>query len=472
MKRATCLIVAIAIMTGIAGRVARPAEPTTTPTTRVGPTTQELTKNVIAAQASLDTAAGGLKLAQADATVRLQKDPTYLKLLAAIGDATTELASIQSADTVTGKGEVKDATFQTLLAAVSAAAEKKASVREPDPDSPQARLDAAQARVDAAAALVKAQSDADKCRGKLLAVASANVDKAHKAADDFDAGFVAKDQAVVSATKAKADAADRVRSAQAALAKAEADDAAEAAAREREATAVAAAREREEAAREKAATIDAATPDQLKQAAVGGGKVSGAAWTVKNDATSSLLRGLPICIVEKETTAVPAINGVLRARQHGWEEAADFSNHLADDFRKSASANEFAGIAELNRDEASKYAADAANAIGKAHAIQAAIDRLSGTKVIDRRLALDLEAQYGGQPEVILGGAPSGCSFGSCKTNVDGKFSLDDVVPGDYYLISEFASSTLRIEWIIPIHVDAGKETIVELDNDNAAYIK
>ena len=453
MKTATTLAALIILGSASLGF----AQSTTRPSARPAPTTQELADNVKSAQAALDAANAALKQAQADAPVRLTKDPEYQKLLAAVSDANAKLTLIQSIDTTTGKSRVTDATFQKLLDAVSAAAAKKAAIREPDTDSPQDRLDAAQARVDAAAELSKAQSDADKYKKNVVAEGSASLAKAQTDADDYKAGFAAKDQSVVSATKAQADAADRLRSAQAAVTRAEADAAAEAAARGRE-----------EASREGAATIEAATPDELKQATDGGGKVSGAAWTVKNDGTSSLMRGLPVFIVERDTRDVPAVIGVLKTEIDGWQKLADLTNKEADDDRKRADESGFAELAKFDRESADREAADAARYVATVKAIQDTIDSLSGMKTIDRKHALDLEADK----KLIVGGAPSGAMYGFGKTDVDGKFVIDKVLPGDYYLISDFASATLIIEWIIPVHVDAGGETKIDLDNDNAAYIK
>ena len=52
------------------------------------------------AQSALDAATVGLQAAQADAQVRLQKDPTYKQLLAAASDAAARKKSLQSSDTV------------------------------------------------------------------------------------------------------------------------------------------------------------------------------------------------------------------------------------------------------------------------------------------------------------------------------------------------------------------------------------
>ena len=127
------------------------------------------------------------------------------------------------------------------------------------------------------------------------------------------------------------------------------------------------------------------------------------------------------------------------------------------------------------------------------------IDKLSATSSIDRLQAFKIEKQFADSlkvtanekwllsirlrgdtspahqpatPEVLVGDGPSGKAVRSAKTNVDGKFVTDKVPPGDYYLISCFGSATFFIQWIVPIHVEGNKETTVDLDNDNAVFIR
>ena len=217
-----------------------------------------------------------------------------------------------------------------------------------------------------------------------------------------------------------------------------------------------------------------------KPAEVAYGKVSGAAWTVKNDGTSNLMRGIPIIIVEKETTDVPKLIGHLKKVKNGWVALAKLCNEEAERKRNDPGNANLSDGGKYMRSLADKDADEADSCDAKAKAIQKRVDQLSGTTSIDRLRALELEKQdlesdkhtVDVLPEVLTGGGQNGTNFGSGKTNVDGKFVLDMVPPGDYYLVSCFASATLIIEWIVPIHVVGNKETTVDLDSDNAAFIK
>ncbi|MGD0464497.1 MAG: hypothetical protein ABSB74_18585 [Tepidisphaeraceae bacterium] len=274
------------------------------------------------------------------------------------------------------------------------------------------------------------------------------------------------------------------------------------------------------------------------------GKISGAAWTVKNDGTSSLMRGIQINIVERETTDIASVITDLKFEQGEWQHYADGEKQLADDQRKQLKelatlypGQDCGDLAKLYRETADEYDADAASGFAKVKAIKTTIAALPAMTSIDRFLAFELvkqrvgdatyltdklaeqkehersvhnelqdvldatavaesrmtplqaeraqyerehpdersnaelEALYPAITPRVIGASPSDTEWGSGQTNVDGKFVIDKVQAGDYYLVSSFESSTLLIEWIIPIHVEGDKETTVDLYNDTAAYI-
>ena len=274
------------------------------------------------------------------------------------------------------------------------------------------------------------------------------------------------------------------------------------------------------------------------------GKISGAAWTVKNDGTSSLMRGIQINIVERETTEIARVITDLKFEQGEWQHYADGEKQLADDQRKQLKeletlypGQDCGGLAKLYRETADDYDADAASGFAKVKAIKTTIAALPAMTSIDRFLAFELvkqrvgdgkyltdklaeqkehersidneiqdtrdegsvalsemtplhaemlkyerehpdersnaelEALYPAITPRIIGAPPSNTECGSGRTNVDGKFVIEKVQAGDYYLVSSFESSTLLMEWIIPIHLEGDKETTVDLYNGTAAYI-
>lgn len=58
------------------------------------------------------------------------------------------------------------------------------------------------------------------------------------------------------------------------------------------------------------------------------------------------------------------------------------------------------------------------------------------------------------------------------KTNVDGKYTIADLAPGDYYIYASFISSSMGVDWLIPVQITAGEEKTLDLDNTNAATVR
>ena len=71
-----------------------------------------------------------------------------------------------------------------------------------------------------------------------------------------------------------------------------------------------------------------------KPAEVAYGKVSGAAWTVKNDGTSNLLRGIPIVIFEKQTNEIPKLLEFLKAQKAQFKADVSILHESADELQK------------------------------------------------------------------------------------------------------------------------------------------
>ncbi|HEX4124453.1 MAG TPA: hypothetical protein VHY37_06980 [Tepidisphaeraceae bacterium] len=215
-----------------------------------------------------------------------------------------------------------------------------------------------------------------------------------------------------------------------------------------------------------------------RAAEVAYGRVSGAAWTAKNDGTSNLMRGIPILIVGKKTTNISEVIEFLKKQDANYLADVAWLNKDAERLRSDVKAGYTAEQGDLDENISQAKAADA-----MAIKVQSAIKDLSSETEIDRMAAFELERQLGDRlgvtksklengPRLITGGEPSGADLGAAKTNVDGKFLIGMVRPGDYYLVSSFESDTLAIGWVVPIHVNGNEETTIDLDNGNAAYIE
>jgi hypothetical protein len=56
-------------------------------------------------------------------------------------------------------------------------------------------------------------------------------------------------------------------------------------------------------------------------------------------------------------------------------------------------------------------------------------------------------------------------------TDVDGKYTLSNVAPGDYCVFANFDSGMFSVDWLVPIHVAPGTQASLDLNNDNAIHI-
>jgi hypothetical protein len=352
---------------------------------------------------------------------------------------------------------------------------------------------------DAEAALANAQNEVDAADSPdaRMQAATDKLDAKTRLSNLQDKAF-ASDQITIDAARYAADTSTQLKLAESRVEKAQEDQAAAAASAASNPLDEETTRELSQLSADNDRLRALATNASSKpSAATEGGEsvgctVSGAAWTAKNDGTSDIMRGLPVMVVERETTNVLELVDVLKKQKAGWQGwADDYKKSEEEDRKEAKDGAEDGSLSDGGKTMltmADNAAADAAGASAKALEIQMLIDKLATTSSIDRLLALEMERHalelekpesdglitlnVGALPEVITDGGPSGIVFGSDKTDVDGKFVIDKVPPGDYYLISCFGSGTLLIDWIVPIHVEDHKATTVDLDNDNAAFIK
>jgi hypothetical protein len=98
------------------------------------------------------------------------------------------------------------------------------------------------------------------------------------------------------------------------------------------------------------------------------------------------------------------------------------------------------------------------------------------------RQRLDLEQAYsflkdasvtrGNRANEIPDFPLTGITVISTKANVDGKYKIADLAPGNYYIYASFISSSIGVDWLIPVRITAGDETTVDLNNANAATVR
>ena len=227
------------------------------------------------------------------------------------------------------------------------------------------------------------------------------------------------------------------------------------------------------------------------------GTVSGSAWINKEDGSSNMQRGLKIALLR------PTVDRHV---------LADCLTLAAADWQKSID-EDLANIAEKGTgEEVQKFYEESVKSkkVGL-EAIKAAIqslpDRLDlqeamalikkltytydraahdshvRAKILElrnqgsRRSAefLELLTSYSSQ---VRNGVPQfgpvvvECSVKESRTDADGKYRMDDVPLGDYYVHAVIDTKVFFDEWVIPVHVDGKKITKQDIFNDNAAVMQ
>lgn len=55
------------------------------------------------------------------------------------------------------------------------------------------------------------------------------------------------------------------------------------------------------------------------------------------------------------------------------------------------------------------------------------------------------------------------------QTGIDGKYTIPDIMPGEYFLYAQASSSFYFVEWFLPVKVTSGQPTKIDLFNENTA---
>jgi hypothetical protein len=58
------------------------------------------------------------------------------------------------------------------------------------------------------------------------------------------------------------------------------------------------------------------------------------------------------------------------------------------------------------------------------------------------------------------------------RTDADGKYVIDAVPEGDYFLHARLKAPSLYVEWLVAVHVAAGSTNKVDLFNENATILR
>jgi hypothetical protein len=243
--------------------------------------------------------------------------------------------------------------------------------------------------------------------------------------------------------------------------------------------------------------------------------ITGGAWSLKNNGTSDLLRGMNVYLLRAECSgtsvrqcyqAIAALvkqgaadarkqcqDDAARARKQG-QDLAEISRKSAkraraekDDFgiwKKVAEDAEARAKETLEEAEAeAKKTIDEAEAGAKVKDNYAASIIAESTKLPDRMSVGDAyqairrvaDSRPGGKRSPLLGyfaDVRKGCLHATAQVNIDGKFSFETVPSGKYYLYAMWSTEFSSVEWLVPVDVKGSGPVSQDLFNDTAAVIE
>jgi hypothetical protein len=191
------------------------------------------------------------------------------------------------------------------------------------------------------------------------------------------------------------------------------------------------------------------------------GSISGAAWMQRNGGDTALMRGLhvylgkaffadpsPVC--RQAEAAIQSDQGFVKLEEESI--ASQIKDFGGDPSTDPVIANDKAKIEVYQRQIAN---------------LQAFIDG-----PIPNFPSLDAYRLLLRNSQVYRVGFPiESIAVMDAHANVDGRFALPNVPPGDYVLYAAFNTNSTGIDWLEPIHVDPGEAKTVDLSNDNAIHI-
>jgi len=176
------------------------------------------------------------------------------------------------------------------------------------------------------------------------------------------------------------------------------------------------------------------------------GTISGAAWLNRNNGSSDIQRGLTISVIRGKV-AKPLLRSCLEKEIVALQkQAADF---------EASSGSDSAQAKEDHR---------------KIAEVQSAIGQLPNQMGVQEVQTLLRNCAPFGRYGVSLFSAevvPAN-TVKQARTGLEGKYTIDGLADGDYFLHAFINTDVVFVEWIIPVNVTAGATATVDLFNDNA----
>jgi len=180
------------------------------------------------------------------------------------------------------------------------------------------------------------------------------------------------------------------------------------------------------------------------------GTISGTVWLSRNNGSSDIQRGLTISVI-RGTVGQPLLARCLQKELVALQKSeAEFKS--------------------IGGESALKEANEMRRKIGE---VQRAVDQLPAQMgVLQAQSLLKNYAPFGRYGVSLFSAevVPAN-TVKQVRTGADGKYTVDGLADGDYFLHAFIDTDVIFVEWIAPVHVTAGTTASVDMFNDNAAVI-
>ena len=180
--------------------------------------------------------------------------------------------------------------------------------------------------------------------------------------------------------------------------------------------------------------------------------ISGYSWIRRNDGSSELQRGLHIQLLPA-TVPISAINDTLELTAKSLDKEYDRERKMAEE---TAKITESTPDLEL----ANKFYGRPAAQLRANESKQTGVYRTDDAYKFVREAS---GSSFGIPPFTH---AANATKLQEAKTDVDGKFKLEKVPDGNYFLYASINTPAVFVEWLVPVTVK-GSDQSVTLDNDN-----
>ena len=180
------------------------------------------------------------------------------------------------------------------------------------------------------------------------------------------------------------------------------------------------------------------------------GAISGSVWLSRNNGSSDIQRGLAISVI-RGTVGQPLLARCLQKELVALQKSeTNFTSIGSESALKEA--NEMRG-----------KIVDAQRTVGQLSA---------QTGVLEAQSLLKNYAPFGRYGVSLFSAevVPAN-TVKQVRTGADGKYTIDGLAEGDYFLHAFINTDVIFVEWIAPVHVTAGTTASVDMFNDNAAVI-